>query len=49
MPGEEHYMEPEMEKMKFLTSSDTPLPESFDGRKAWPQCADIIGKSSSSS
>lgn len=42
LPGSPRYMEPVIEKKKFA-SSNTPLPESFDGRIAWPKCAGIIG------
>lgn len=42
LPGSEKFIAPEVEKENFLTATGD-IPESFDGRLAWPQCADIIG------
>ena len=42
MPGEKGYAAPDMEKLVFgVQSSD--IPDSFDVRDAWPQCASITG------
>lgn len=37
--------EPELLPTKYLSEfeRDTPLPETFDARENWPQCADVIG------
>jgi cathepsin B len=43
LPHEEGYYEPEMEKTLFQTQSSA-IPESFDAREAWPQCASVIGR-----
>jgi cathepsin B len=42
LPGSERFIAPEVEKKDFLTATED-IPESFDGRLAWPHCADIIG------
>ena len=42
LPGSERFIAPDVEKKDFLTATED-IPESFDGRLAWPQCADIIG------
>ena len=42
LPGSERFIAPEVEKKDFLTATKD-IPESFDGRVAWPHCADIIG------
>jgi len=42
MPGDERYMAPTSEKVLFKTSSDD-IPEAFDVRTNWPDCAAITG------
>lgn len=42
LPGAVGYQEPDNERLAFPTASSD-IPESFDGRTFWPQCADIIG------
>jgi len=41
--GEEGFYEPEVEKTVFATA-DADVPESFDVRTAWPECAAISGR-----
>jgi cathepsin B len=43
MPGEENYYAPEEEKTLFKTET-TAIPDSFDARDAWPQCASVVGR-----
>jgi len=43
MPGEENYGEPAVEKTSFKTA-DSAVPESFDVRTAWPECASVTGR-----
>lgn len=43
MPGEEGYYEPPMQKTLFGVSVDV-IPDSFDVRTAWPECAAITGR-----
>lgn len=43
MPDEEGYVAPLKEKTTF-TIKDSEIPESFDVRTAWPQCAAITGR-----
>jgi len=43
MPGDEGYYEPPMQKQLFGVSADA-IPESFDVRPNWPQCAGITGR-----
>ena len=43
MPGEEGYYAPEEEKTVFATPNSA-VPESFDVRTAWPECAAITGR-----
>lgn len=43
MPGEQGYYEPPMQKSLFATPA-TSIPESFDVREAWPECAGITGR-----
>ena len=40
MPGDKGYIPVELERTNF---KDTPIPDSFDARTAFPQCAAIIG------
>lgn len=40
LPHEAGYLEPDLEKKSFLT---TTIPENFDVRTAWPECAAITG------
>lgn len=42
LPGHVSYIAPVMEKKTFLIAPSS-IPESFDARTAWPQCADVIG------
>jgi cathepsin B len=42
LPHEENYMAPVLEKTVFKHTVSE-IPESFDARTAWPQCANIIG------
>ena len=42
LPGEANYVAPAVEKTLFSTLQSD-IPESFDGRTNWPQCANIIG------
>ena len=42
LPGSPTYQEPDQERSTFLTQSSD-IPEAFDARTFWPQCADIIG------
>jgi len=42
LPGEEGYFEPPMEKRLFASTGA--IPDSFDVREAWPQCAGITGR-----
>jgi len=41
MPGEPNYYEPELEKTLFTASA---VPESFDVRTNWPECAVVSGR-----
>lgn len=43
MPGDKRYMEPSKEKVLFKFGSDD-IPESFDVRTAWPECAAVTGR-----
>jgi len=43
MPGEEGYQESENQKTVFSTPNEA-IPESFDVRNAWPQCASVTGR-----
>lgn len=43
LPGEEGYEAPKLEKTVFKSSA-TAIPESFDVRTAWPECALISGR-----
>jgi cathepsin B len=43
LPGEKGYYEPEVEKVGFETALSA-IPESFDVRTAWPQCASVTGR-----
>ena len=43
MPGEEGYQAPEQEKTVFSTPNSA-VPETFDVRTAWPECAAITGR-----
>lgn len=43
MPGEEGYDTPLLEKTKFETA-DSAIPESFDARTNWANCASVIGR-----
>jgi cathepsin B len=43
MPYEEGYIAPEVEKTVFKVSA-TAIPESFDVRTNWPQCASVVGR-----
>ena len=40
MPHEEDYVQPLQSSKKFDPKT---IPESFDVRKAWPECAAIVG------
>ena len=42
LPGSPTYQAPDQERLTFLTLSSD-IPEAFDARTFWPQCADIIG------
>jgi cathepsin B len=42
MPGDDRYREPEREKVLFSTKSED-IPESFDVRENWANCAGITG------
>lgn len=42
LPGEEGYFELPLEKTSFKLSTSA-IPDSFDVRSAWPQCASITG------
>lgn len=42
MPGEEGFQHPDVFRTQF-NLRDTPIPESFDVRTAWPECAAITG------
>ena len=42
LPHEENYLEPELEKKSFLTATAA-IPEAFDVRTNWPECAAITG------
>jgi cathepsin B len=42
LPHEEGYIAPSIEKTLWK-SQDSEIPESFDARSAWPQCANLIG------
>lgn len=42
LPGEANYVAPAVEKTLFSTLQ-ADIPDSFDGRTNWPQCANIIG------
>lgn len=41
LPGEEGYLAPEKERTEFLLMGT--VPDSFDVRTAWPQCAAVTG------
>jgi len=43
LPGEAGYYEPEVEKTTFKLKG-TAIPDSFDVRTAWPECAAISGR-----
>jgi cathepsin B len=43
MPGEEGYYAPETKKTVFSTPNSA-VPESFDVRDKWPQCASVVGR-----
>jgi len=43
LPGEKGYMAPELEKQVFNTPLAA-IPESFDVRTAWPNCAAVTGR-----
>mmetsp|Transcript_25306 Transcript_25306/g.27637 ORF Transcript_25306/g.27637 Transcript_25306/m.27637 type:complete len:353 (-) Transcript_25306:168-1226(-) len=43
LPSDEGYIAPLMEKTAFATE-DSAIPESFDVRTAWPNCAAITGR-----
>jgi cathepsin B len=43
LPGEPGYYEPEVEKKVFKLAG-TAIPDSFDVRTAWPECAAITGR-----
>ena len=42
MPNEKDYYEPELTRTVFK-SSLSEIPESFDVRSAWPECASVTG------
>ena len=42
MPNEKDYYEPELTRTVFKSSSSE-IPESFDVRSAWPECASVTG------
>jgi len=41
LPGEDGYAAPALERTTF---KNTAIPESFDVREAWPQCAEITAR-----
>lgn len=43
LPGEEGFTEPKHEKKEFKIS-DSSIPESFDLREAFPNCANVVGR-----
>lgn len=42
LPGEKGYMAPSSEKTEFKVTGD--IPESFDVRTNWPECASVTGR-----
>jgi len=42
MPNEAGYQEPELEKVHFDSSAT--IPDTFDVRTQWPECAAVTGR-----